>query len=392
MGASRNVLATSLASGNTRNNRVFPFFIFRKEFMSQLAAVFDIDDTLCDNRNRDYENALPKRDVIKKLNQLHRSGYKIVLYTSRGMVSCGGDREKAEKKNLPVLEKWLADNNVEYDEIVFGKPIADLYVDDRGMNTEDFLKADFESLQGGSGKSVVRIGNVVKKDLGSEDKLLKFQQFVKNNRIFRIPKIYSYTYNEVYMQYIKGFSLADCCIGYDIKQVIDKIDDERRVKLPYTFDLKKQIDVLEKNRVHNTDNLIDISEQALQSIENTLIENRSFMHGDLTLGNIIAADYDLYFLDPVFEPEASSYIFDMAKLKMSLDGYEYIFGLGRMKPSEHLRSLLKEYAMDIGRYTEMVICELMYVLRLYRYKDAVGRKSVIEFAERIIKENEGIFE
>ena len=98
------------------------------------------------------------------------------------------------------------------------------------------------------------------------------------------------------------------------------------------------------------------------------------------------------FLDPVFEPEASSYIFDMAKLKMSLDGYEYIFGLGRMKPSEHLRSLLKEYAMDIGRYTEMVICELMYVLRLYRYKNAVGRKSVIEFAERIIKENEGIFE
>lgn len=84
-----------LASGNTRNNRVFPFFIFRKEFMSQLAAVFDIDDTLCDNRNRDYENALSKRDVIKKLNQLHRSGYKIVLYTSRGMVSCGGDREKA---------------------------------------------------------------------------------------------------------------------------------------------------------------------------------------------------------------------------------------------------------------------------------------------------------
>ena len=91
--------------------------------MDGIKLVFDIDDTICNNKNRDYENAIPFKDVIKKINKLHKQGAKITLYTSRGMVSCNGDIEKIIKKNKDILERWLEKNKVEYDELVFGKPL-----------------------------------------------------------------------------------------------------------------------------------------------------------------------------------------------------------------------------------------------------------------------------
>jgi len=37
-----------------------------------------------------------------------------------------------------MTEKWLKDNRVCYDELIFGKPAADVYVDDKAVLPEDF--------------------------------------------------------------------------------------------------------------------------------------------------------------------------------------------------------------------------------------------------------------
>ena len=123
--------------------------------MNNIKLVFDIDDTICNNKNRDYENAIPFKDVIDKINKLHKQGAKITLYTSRGMVSCNGDLEKIIKKNKPILEKWLKKNKVEYDELIFGKPLGDMYVDDKAINVNDFINQDFKILNGHSGYKVI---------------------------------------------------------------------------------------------------------------------------------------------------------------------------------------------------------------------------------------------
>ena len=90
-----------------------------------IAFVFDIDDTICNNKNRDYENAIPYKEVIDKINYLYANGATIKLYTSRGMVSCNGDIEKIIAKNKDVLERWLEKNNVKYNELIFGKPLGE---------------------------------------------------------------------------------------------------------------------------------------------------------------------------------------------------------------------------------------------------------------------------
>ena len=95
---------------------------------------FDIDGTLCTNTEGDYESAKPLPEVINRVNALRAAGHKILLYTARG--STTGISWKA------VTERQLADWGVGYEALFFGKPTADLYVDDKAVNVRDWLAAD----------------------------------------------------------------------------------------------------------------------------------------------------------------------------------------------------------------------------------------------------------
>ena len=170
-----------------------------------ISFVFDIDDTICNNKNRDYENATPFKEIIEKINYLYDNGAKITLYTSRGMVSCNGDLEKIIKKNKDVLERWLQKNNVHYTELVFGKPLGDLYVDDKAMNVKEFARQKFCKLNGHSGYPVIRIGNLVRKEM-SEDNFKKLSDWYKASEgIANSPKIISNLYTTMYLEFITNF-------------------------------------------------------------------------------------------------------------------------------------------------------------------------------------------
>lgn len=100
--------------------------------------VIDIDDTICFTNNRDFENSIPNKQVIDKINQLYNKGWKIILYTARGGKSCKTLEEK-ELKYRDITERWLKNNNVLYSELVFGKMNADYYVDDKNISIEEFI-------------------------------------------------------------------------------------------------------------------------------------------------------------------------------------------------------------------------------------------------------------
>lgn len=102
--------------------------------------VVDVDDTLCYTVGRDYANASPNMELISKLAALRRDGWIVTLFTARGQVSCNGDLDLIHERVKPILVEWLERHSVEYDELIFGKPYADVYVDDKGMTPEEFLK------------------------------------------------------------------------------------------------------------------------------------------------------------------------------------------------------------------------------------------------------------
>lgn len=335
--------------------------------MNGIKLVFDIDDTICNNKNRDYENAIPFKNVIKKINELHKQGAKITLYTSRGMVSCNGDIDKIIKKNKDILERWLTKNNVEYDELIFGKPLGDMYIDDKAINVNDFINKDFKVLNGHSGYKVIRLGNLIKKEM-AEDNYIKLMNWYKESKnIANSPKITSNLYSAVYMEYIDGENAYNCLDKKLLDKIINQILKFKKVKYK-RFNKKILLEKLEKHKsnditwnrcVSNCQRMID---------ELDLSKYASLSHYDMTLANIIVKDDDIYLLDSLLDKKASSYLLDFAKLKMSLDGYEELFCGGKhinKKYSKYLSKRLEK--MHILKIVN--ILEYMWSIRLYNYNE-----------------------
>lgn len=357
----------------------------------EVKIVIDVDDTICTNvRRLSYSACEPKKDVIRTINYLHDTlGLKIVFYTSRGMVSCGGDIEKIIKKNKAVLEDWLEANNVHYDEIVFGKPIGDLYVDDKAMNVTDFRPETFYRLKtGGSGKDIYRLGNIVKKDCGEDAERLK-DWIEDNGGVCKYPKVLSYLYNEASMEYIEGENLCNSFYRSDLYDLLSLIERFSQMK-KQSFDITPHIAILRKNVSPDPEfnRILGICENAIKNIGNSFVENASYCHGDLILSNVIKGKDGLYLIDPQYYREASSYILDLGKLRMSLMNYEKRFGISDADNS-WLLGEFDEIIRNRGMYKEVLATNLMYVCRLYRYK--TDKEAVKEMAKEILNGTEGVF-
>ncbi len=92
---------------------------------------FDIDGTLCTNTEGAYEAARPHVDVIVRVNALFDGGHRIILCTARGATTGIDWRSTTERQ----LKDW----GVKFHELWFGKPTADLYVDDKAVNIKDWM-------------------------------------------------------------------------------------------------------------------------------------------------------------------------------------------------------------------------------------------------------------
>jgi histidinol phosphatase-like enzyme len=91
---------------------------------------FDVDGVICTNTWGEYEKAEPIASMIVQINRLYTAGHRIILFTARGTTT-GMDWRA-------VTEAQFARWGVKYHELMFGKPQADLYIDDRGMSLDEW--------------------------------------------------------------------------------------------------------------------------------------------------------------------------------------------------------------------------------------------------------------
>lgn len=105
--------------------------------------VFDIDGTICDKphcrEDADYESSIPKLDRIEKINALYDQGHEIKYLTARGMGRYDNSRILAEKHFYTTTYNQLKKWGCKFHELRLGKPAADYYIDDKGINANDFF-------------------------------------------------------------------------------------------------------------------------------------------------------------------------------------------------------------------------------------------------------------
>ena len=323
-----------------------------------MRAVFDLDDTICIHENRDYVNAKPVLPVIEKLREMKQAGWEIVIYSARGQISCNGDLNLIEERNRKTAEDWLERNNVPYDELIFGKPIADLYVDDRAITAKDFKSAKIGLLYGGgSGCEIYRVGDVVKKYYGEKDDVMRFRQWIKDNEgSCLFPEVISFLHNSVFMEYIDGERLVDDCKWEDIENLLLTIERFKDKRLN-GFEMKLHIDNLEKNKSADEEwnDIVETAKRFMLANEREIVKRASYCHGDMILSNVLKNKNGLYLIDPRYFRESSTYLFDLAKLRMSLMDYERLFGLSVKSNKEYL------CRFDVRRNTFIKPAQILFV-------------------------------
>jgi capsule biosynthesis phosphatase len=97
---------------------------------------FDLDNTLVTYPQipGDYSTVKPIKKMIDLLHYFKKNGHEIIIYTARRMETHKSNIGKVIKDIALVTFKTLDDLGIQYDEIIFGKPIADIYIDDRALN------------------------------------------------------------------------------------------------------------------------------------------------------------------------------------------------------------------------------------------------------------------
>jgi len=94
--------------------------------------LIDIDNTICETKTFDYSESTPHEKIIKHFNKLYDDGVHITYYTARG----GNSGRDWTYEIVNQLKEW----GVKYNKLMMHKPPYDLWIDDRCINIDDYVK------------------------------------------------------------------------------------------------------------------------------------------------------------------------------------------------------------------------------------------------------------
>ena len=94
---------------------------------------FDLDNVICSTKGIQYNKAKPKTKTIKLINKAYKLGFKINIFTGRFYGRCNGNLKKIIEMDQGLTKKQLKKWKVKYHSLLFGKPVFDIYIDDKNF-------------------------------------------------------------------------------------------------------------------------------------------------------------------------------------------------------------------------------------------------------------------
>jgi uncharacterized HAD superfamily protein len=94
-----------------------------------MVILIDIDGTVCSEESPfDRPLAKPIDGAVRAVNRYKDEGHIVVFWTGRGW------------EQYRVTKAWLDQNDFRYDQLLMGRPIANLIIDDRARRFEGWDK------------------------------------------------------------------------------------------------------------------------------------------------------------------------------------------------------------------------------------------------------------
>lgn len=335
--------------------------------------VVDFDDTLAFHQNRKFDEALPNKPLIEKLNKLHSEDWQIDIFTARGSISCK-TREDARKKYEKSMLNWLDKNNVKFNILSFDKPLAAYYIDDKGIMPEDFLEIDIRELEGGlSGGEIYTDGKVVHKQDSNAHQTRDWFDNAKKIGI-KTPSIHRVVGETITMDYINHdenfFSNNFWMALATVQTQLDKMKSLKAVDNLKFSDYIERIEEHAKNS--SKTKLIEVA-SSLKQYE----IKRGYSHGDFGIKNMLFNNCDMHLIDPICGIFGSTEL-DAAKFCASL--LINLYPIGLFKQSLNYLAL----ANDINK-NMLVSLVAAEVTRVYKYHP--NKYFIMECIDNVYKQS-----
>ena len=355
----------------------------------KLRFCFDLDNTLVSYPTivGDYTSVLPIKRNIEILKFLKKLGHTIIIYTARRMRTHNGNVGKVVSDIGKVTFDSLDEFGIPYDELHFGKPYANFYIDDLAINA--FSDIEKESgfykthIQPRYFNDIEINDNIVIKKSESEE--IKGEIYWYKNIPSEIshlfPKVYEITKDSIKMEKIKSVSFSYLYINKSLTfdrldNLFDKIEEIHKVKPEnkevniyenYSNKLTKRYLNYDYNKHGEYSSLYNRLTQKLKEYQSKEMGKIGVIHGDTVFTNIlIDVKSNIKFIDMRGmngddETINGDIIYDYAKIYQSIIGYDFI--LNDKEIDHDYISTFKEYFenkfVDIFG-EEMLVC-LKYI-------------------------------
>jgi len=351
--------------------------------IKKLRICFDLDNTLVTYPTipNDYTSVKPIQKNIDLLHKLKNTGHEIIIYTARRMKTHNYNVGRVIKDIAGVTIQSLENFDIPYDELIFGKPLADIYIDDRALNPyvnsislfgifNDIDEYIPNKLPNNNYNSVKRNDTIISKEgpysiIKGE---LYFYQNIPPSLQIYFPSLKTYEKTNsrlsISMNYVEGIPLFYL---YKNKLITKKIIDDLFVVL---------------DKLHSSDNVININYENIKNNYFKKLEDRfgnknhywfedsdvvysnvikeleknynpklvGLIHGDFWFSNIILEYTDNYKcidmrgqVDGVLTLNGDMY-YDYGKLFQSILGYDFV--LNNIDIDHKYTSSMKEYFLD----------------------------------------------
>lgn len=341
---------------------------------------FDLDNTLVSypKIKDDYTSVEPIQKNINLLKYLKRFNNTIIIYTARRMKTHTGNVGKINADIGKITFDTLDKFDIPFDEIYFGKPYADFYIDDLAVNCFDdvekeigfynnFINSrDFNNISDSSIDIIKKSG----KDLSGE---IYYYSHIPTEIKDLFPLFFNYRDNYYEVEKISGITVTDLYLSELLNKDILKniLNSLNRIHSVNINNHNKNINIYENyekkiidrfnnydySKFKNSDNIFKQLKTDLHNYEKNNKGLEKIIHGDPVFTNIIINKYDkIKFIDMRGKIGNSltiygDWLYDWSKIFQSLIGYDEILMNKNvsLKYKKELLDYFKNYFLD--KYT-----------------------------------------
>jgi len=335
---------------------------------------FDLDNTLVTFPTivNDYRSVKPIQKNIDFLKYLKKFGNTIIIYTARRMKTHNGNIGKINTDIGKITFETLDDFNIPYDELHFGKPYADFYIDDLALNCFDNLEKemgyynnkieprDFHTINSGSFDTIIKNGDLKGENYYYEN----IPQYLKdmfplkisgNSKNIVIEKIHGLTVTDLYLsEMLTKDTLTHILNSINRIQNCDIINDDINIYDNYASKLINRYKSFDYSIFENSESIYESILVKLQCYEKNNLGKKKVIHGDPVFTNIIINTYGkIKFIDMRGKVGDKltiygDWLYDWAKIYQSIIGYDEIL-LSKIIDTnykENIISIFKNYFID----------------------------------------------